>query len=158
DLFGIGALLTPSAANSFIEVDPPSEFADGLFPSISLHAETGTVGPFHADITYMAQTPESDILRPFVVRMGITLTFGGAPGYPLTVEHTIDWYSEIYDDAGEADIKGNYNMTQLPFIDPGVSSAIVSGTSDRYWAAWCERIEMEPPPVNVAATYGYAGN
>ncbi|HEX9744130.1 MAG TPA: hypothetical protein VGB30_01775 [bacterium] len=53
-------------------------------------------------------------------------------------------------------ITGNYNFSQSPFIDPGVGSAIVPAIGDdTYWAAWCERIEMQPPPVNVWATFGW---
>ncbi|MFH1676764.1 MAG: hypothetical protein ABIC40_07030, partial [bacterium] len=57
--------------------------------------------------------------------------------------------------APSAIITGNYNISEIPFINPGVSSAIVAFGSNSYWAAWADRIEMESPPETVWASYGF---
>ncbi len=156
DLFGLGTILsTETNTDAFTVVPCPEEYpGDGLFPAIALHKETGTQGPFRASITFMAQAPQSDELKAAVIRLAITPQVNQFPPY-LTADHEFVWGPEIVPGA-LSNISGNYNFSQIPFLDPGIStSVVIEPSGHRYWAAWCERIEMEPPPVNVCGTFGY---
>ncbi len=159
DLFGLGTMLVPkpdSNTGAFTLVPSPEDYlgGDGLFPAIALHKETETEGPFRASITFVAQAPQSNELKAAVTRLEITPQVNLNPPY-LTASHEFVWGPWTVPGA-LSDISGNYNFSQLPFLDPGISSSVViEPTGERYWAAWCERIEMEPPPVNVCGSFGY---
>jgi hypothetical protein len=153
DLFGLGQVIqpTPGVSNPYYRVTT-EDFADGLFPSISLHYGTGTSGPFYASITYMAQIQESNGLQPGVMRLEIEPVESLYPP-KLRVNHEAAWGPYALDSV----ITGNYNISQIPFIEPGMSTAILAFEGDYYWGVWCNRIEMESPPVTVWGTYGYTG-
>ena len=126
-------------------LNPNQNIADGLYPSIMVHYD-----PYDefrlASITYMAQQPETQTLRPRVVRLSLAPEGYPNPWPPLANDF-------LDPDNLNLTISGNYNLSQIPFIEPGVSTAIALGT-DIYWAAWCDRIEMEDPPLLVWGAYG----
>ncbi len=154
DLFGMGSIILadPDAFQPIYTLN----YADGLYPSISIHSESSQIGPFHASITYMAQDAQSDTLHPAACRLGIDVHVNPQATPKVTSTHHFDWGPAAFD--GSNTITGNYNISQIPFINPGVSTQILSFGAQYYWAAWCERIEMEPPPVTIYGTYGKTTN
>ena len=118
-----------------------NEYDDALYPSVAINSQTGD--PVFASVTHLAQTHQTDTLRPWAARMQINVD----PPVPAWR----DWVDQ------NALILGNYNISDIPFVDPGVASAIVTNAGNNYWAAWCNRTEMEPPPTAVYATRGVAG-
>ncbi len=154
DLFGMGSIIMGNS-DAFYPIYTPN-YADGLYPAISIHSESGYSGPFHASITYMAQDAESDTLHPAACRLEIQVHEQPHLTPKLTSTHSFAWGPSVFDNTNT--ITGNYNITQIPFINPGVSTQILSYGAQYYWAAWCERIEMEPPPVVIYGTYGNTAN
>lgn len=151
DLFGIGTLVD---IDSWFEVPSPDNHADCLFPAIALHKTLTSEGPFSTSITYMAQEPEMNLLHPAMISMEIELTIDDYNEPYLEVDRTVIGNAEVL---SNVTITGNYNISQIPFIDPGVSTSLVATLDGEYWAAWSERIEMEPPPEVVEGTYGWIG-
>jgi hypothetical protein len=126
---------------------------DGLYPAIALHEETYVgVGYLitNASITYLAQTAQQAQLQPYVVRMAIVHPQNSTPPPPPWT-HLIGYNAPI---PIVSPISGNYNIDHIPILDPGASSSVVFGQDAEYWAAWCDRIEMEDPPETVWASYG----
>ncbi len=101
----------------------------------------------------MSQWPQNDILRPAVTLITTNLVINDEEEPYLQAVRQAS-YTAVIPDA--INIRGNYNYSQIPFIDPGVSTSLVVNDG-LYWAAWSERIEMEPPPECVYGTYGWIG-
>jgi len=114
--------------------------ADGMYSSIAIHDQVTESAPIWASVSYMGQEPESDILHPRATRIRLD-----------DPAHTILWNDYIDIDSI---IVGNYNISDIPFENPGVSSAININADNTYWAAWADRIEMEPPPEVITAAWG----
>jgi len=129
------------------QVDPPfqvddtlQDTDDGLFPSISINHQTDA--DVWASVTYLAQRPQSgDILTPYAARVQLNDAF-------------VEWnnYVDI-----NCTVNGNFNISDIPFQNPGVSSSIVTDNTGWYWAAWADRTEMEPPPDDIWASWGWTG-
>jgi hypothetical protein len=123
--------------------DPPEEYDDALYPCVAINSQSEV--PVFASVTHLAQTHQSDTLRPWAARIQINdpspenIVWRGWVG--------LGDYQNLY---------GNYNISDIPFVDPGVASAIVTNDWNNFWAAWCNRTEMEPPPTAVYATRGRA--
>jgi len=118
--------------------------ADSLYSSIAIN--NSTVSPIFASISCLGQEPESETLHPVWAKVRLD------PGH-LSVD-SFDWVDTIL-----PIVSGNYNISDIPYQNPGVASAIVLwGANQMYWAAWADRIEMEPPPQAIYGAYGWAGN
>ena len=151
ELFGYGHC---TEAAEWFQVPTPSNDDDCLYPSIALHDNDNEEGPFYTSLTYMSQWPQNDILRPAVTLITTNLVINDEEEPYLQAVRQAS-YTAVIPDA--INIRGNYNYSQIPFIDPGVSTSLVVNDG-LYWAAWSERIEMEPPPECVYGTYGWIGN
>ena len=119
------------------------DLADGMYPSIAINQDATNPTVEDASVTYMAQEPQSNVLHPYAVEMQL---------YPTRAQQ---WQNIAASDLPV--IIGNYNTSDIPFINPGVSTAIVPGGNNSYWAVWCDRTELEPPPQTVWGSWGYAG-
>jgi len=113
---------------------------DAMYPSIAINRQVNQGDPIFASVTFLGQTPQSDALRPVATRVQIDTQQNGWSGW-------VGLNSVAF---------GNYNISDIPFLNPCVASAIVTANNNRYWAAWCDRTEMEPPPDQVWACWGYA--
>jgi hypothetical protein len=124
---------------------PLDSGADGLYPSIMVSYDP-IVPRNQASITYMAQEPQNDVLRARFIRIPINPS-----GY---TNSPVLWQNWPFGDASL--ITGNYNLSQISYTEPGVSTGVIAsmGSNDWYWAAWSDRIEMEAPPQNILATWG----
>jgi len=112
---------------------------DAMYSSIAVNAEVG--GESWASVTYMAQRNDAlnqDWWHPRYVSVRLD---DWETSFNLPVNNMDQW------------IDGNYNLSDIPFQNPGISTAIMSG-SGMYWAAWANCIEMEPPPTIITAAYG----
>ena len=117
---------------------------DAMYSSIAIHRETG--GQTLASITYVAQHNDGlnqDWWHPRCVRINLS-TWGEANNIPVGG----------LDNDENPWVTGNYNISDIPFQNPGVSTAIMTNNDNLYWAAWANRIEMEPPPTVITAAYG----
>ena len=131
-------LLTHTWVNPVID-----NLADGLYPSIAINQQAGEDDDIYASVTYMGQEDQQAILHPVATWVQLD------PG-----EENVDWSNWVWGTAPT--ITGNFNVSEIPFINPGISTAIVTQGNNNYWAAWCDRTEMEPPPQEVWAAWGYA--
>jgi hypothetical protein len=133
--------------NGFYAIENDEDKFDSLYPSISINSQTDS--NIYVSLAYMGQDNDfglSDYWHPMVTRMKI---------YPAT---DIDWTGPA-DTSGNYDtIIGNYNLSDIPFQNPGIACAIMTTNDDMFWAAWNDRIEMEPPPTEIWASWGYAGD
>jgi hypothetical protein len=126
---------------SFYQVPPGGNYFDGMNPSLAIELQGSLQDPITASVTFMAQSPQSSAtLHPYGRRVQLRPSLSLGPGLDL---------------APAAAITGNYNGSDIPFINPGMSTAIVTLADDSYWAAWCDRTEMEPPPEEVWASWGF---
>lgn len=117
------------------------DLADGLYPSAVINRQGDSV--VNASISFMAQRAQDNVLHPYAARVQLRPTF------------IVSWW-----DVAALDLPviiGNYNISEIPFINPGVSSSIAPDVNNNYWAAWCDRTEMEPPPQTVSASWGFTG-
>ena len=130
--------------DGFVDLD------DGLYPAIALHEEiqAGDNIVTNASITFLAQFAQSALLDPYVARVGIVHP---NPAQPPPWPHVVGYNDYI---PTGTDITGNYNIDHIPILDPGASTTVVFGPNATYWAAWCDRIEMEDPPETVWASFG----
>ena len=127
-------------------------FADTLYSSIAINLNQTSDTDITASLAFMGQNPDidsTDNWHPRVARMRIHDADPPSGGLVLT-------YSGGADSAGTYTIIGNYNLSDIPFQNPGVSSAIVTTNDNFFWASWNDRIEMEPAPEEVWASYGDA--
>jgi hypothetical protein len=114
---------------------------DGMYSSIAIHNDLG--GECWGSVNYLAQANDGQNQNGWHPRVS-----------RLQLDHfpTEQVNNEI---AGTNPIVfGNYNISDIPFQNPGVSTAIMTNNADLYWAAWANRIEMEPPPTFITAAYG----
>jgi len=158
DLFVVRFLGDLADINEHIQVVDPDEpeFADGLYPSIAINRQESSPSDITASIAFMGQDNgfnQTDQWHPRVARM---ILFDYIENEPPGEPH-VDWSGDAFLNNTE-DIVGNYNLSDIPFSNPGVSAAIVTTNDDRFWAAWANRIEMEPPPERIRASWGFAGN
>jgi len=140
--------------DSFLELTN-ANYADNLYPSITLHETSAGSSPddYTSNVIWMAQDAEMDSLHPTTSEVTTTVTWDDDPvelSAEMELSHTFTQYTENDDYT----IWGNYNPAQIPFIVPGMATSIRSTSNNNYWAAWCNRIEMEPPADYVWGTFG----
>jgi hypothetical protein len=131
---------------------PQPQFADALYSSIAINRQENATDDITASLAFMAQDNGfgiSDNWHPRVANMRI-LDLDPSPFLGVT-------WSGWADQGLPFTIIGNYNLSDIPFQNPGMSTAIVTLNNDNYWASWNDRIEMEPPPTQVWASWGFAG-
>jgi hypothetical protein len=124
--------------------DEDGNWDDGLYPSLAWHYQS-QVG----SLTYFRQIPNSDEYHPWVEE--VTFALNGPPVLTLTSGGPIGNPNDFI-------TLGRLNHLQIDFLNPGAASAISSVTFQpyvqNYWAAWCDRMHMEPPPESVIAAWG----
>ena len=125
--------------------DQEGFWEDGLYPSLAWHYSSAL-----GSLTYFRQRPNSDQYHPWVEEVNFIL---GAP--PILTQG-------LGSPVGNPDdfiTLGRLNPLQVDFLNPGAASAISSIQfqpcyEQNYWAAWCDRLHMEPPPDTVTAAWG----
>jgi hypothetical protein len=134
-------------------LDP--DFIDTLYPSIAINRQDSMPSNIYASLAFMGQDIDVDLSDNWHPRVASMKIYDYQdPGNPDAVG--ILWNGPA-DIGGNNDlIIGNYNLSDIPFQNPGVASAIMTTNGDMYWAAWNDRFEMEPPPSEVWASWGYA--
>ncbi len=113
---------------------------DSMYSSIAVRREIGDT--IWASVTYMAQRNDGllqDWWHPRYANVRLD-------EWDTDTDQPVDTIGQW--------IMGNYNLSDIPFQNPGVSTAIMTNNNDMYWAAWANRIEMEPPPTFITAAYG----
>ena len=131
---------------SALDDDASLIYDDGMYSSIGLW-RTDNETNVRASVSYMSQHDHDNVLTFRAARVNLST---GA------VEN------EFFADE-QSQIIGNWNYSDIPFLNPGISSALVVDTGNppflnNYWAAWCVRTEMEPPPDIVRAAWGNTAN
>jgi hypothetical protein len=133
-----------------VDPDPPQNqrpLADGMYPAIAFNSRTEQgSGNATLSLTFIGQESQTADLHPYCAWLVLN---------PITGAVTMPFRDSAATD--DPPITGNFNMSDIPFICPGISTAIIPTGNDFYWAAWCNRTEMEPPPTEVRASYGFAG-
>jgi hypothetical protein len=120
--------------------DAQAGWADGLYPSIAYQ-----YGEDLANLTYFRQEPESDRYHPWVAEVN------------MTTGQVINGTSSYVGNATNYIVTGDYNPVEVQIVNPGVATAITATVNNAYWAAWCDRSAMEPPPEFVLAGWGWPG-
>jgi len=116
---------------------------DGMYSSIAINNDMGLTQKW-ASITYLAQSNNTlNAWRPRAATIALN---------DMDTHGTNAWV----DASTNVLAVGNYNLSDIPFQNPGISSAIMTNLDNFYWAAWANRIEMEPPPHFISAAYGFA--
>ena len=159
----LGNPLCPLNDNWFHEIDLGG-MRNGIYPSIALHSCLATDLSYYSSVTYMAQTTETGTpgdpfsYHPLVMRIETdpnisSQTNPPGPPYLLTTTVTDNWYRSLHTDANYA-IDGHFNWDYTFFLNPGISTVIRDLGDNNYWAAWNNRIEMQPAPQTVWGSYG----
>ena len=145
-----GILYNPNYQHQIVlpvDLNPPTgeTLDDDMYPSIAFDGGTNNGNPT-LSVTFMGQEAQTATLHPFAAHLEMNSSTGAL---------SVLWHDKAASD--NPTITGNFNMSDIPFICPGISTAIIPTGTGWYWAAWCDRTEMEPPPEEVSASYGYAG-
>ena len=128
------------------------DFADTLYSSIAVNMQVSSGTDIYASLAFMGQDTDVDFTDNWHPRVALMMIRNVQE--PLQVGVT---WSDWADQVPIYTILGNYNLSDIPFQNPGVATAIVTYNGDFYWASWNDRIEMEPPPTEVLASWGDAG-
>jgi hypothetical protein len=131
--------------------DPLGEnqaYDDGMYSSISCNQQLGDIT---FSVTFLHQQDVDNIWIPHVA--GLTFTPAVLEPVYIPSQWNIDFDQWI---PNTVDVIGNFNVSEIPFINPGISSAIFVDPFNNYWAAWSDRTEMEPPPQLIQAAWGNA--